>query len=46
MGASCDRIFKMMTLKIALAIAGVGALLVVFAPVFSADFALAVLACI
>jgi hypothetical protein len=36
----------MMTLNIALAIAGVSALLVVFAPVFSTDFALTVMSCI
>jgi hypothetical protein len=36
----------MTTLNIAIAIAGVSALILVFAPVFSADFALAVMACI
>jgi hypothetical protein len=36
----------MLPLNIAIAIAGVGALILVFAPVFSADFALAVIACI
>jgi hypothetical protein len=36
----------MTTLRIATALATVGALVVVFAPGFSADFALAVIACI
>jgi len=36
----------MMTLNIAIATVGVSALLLVFAPVFSAEFALAVMACI
>jgi len=36
----------MNTLKIATAVAGIGALILVFAPNFSADFALAVIACI
>jgi hypothetical protein len=39
-------VLKMMTLNIAIAAVGVGALLLVFAPNFSADFVLAVLACI
>jgi hypothetical protein len=36
----------MIPLNIGIAIAGVSALLLVFAPVFSAEFALAVMACI
>lgn len=39
-------VLKMMTLNIAIATVGVSALLLVFAPVFSAEFALAVMACI
>jgi hypothetical protein len=36
----------MTTLNIAIAIAGVSTLILVFAPAFSADFVLAVMACI
>jgi hypothetical protein len=39
-------IFKMIPLNIAIAIAGVSVLVLLFAPAFSADFALAVIACI
>jgi hypothetical protein len=39
-------ILKMIPLNIAIAAAGVSVLVLLFAPAFSADFALAVIACI